>query len=84
MHNIEPRSSTDYESPLHGCLTLPDAWQAGTRLPCCDLQAVEACVYLETPFLLFNSALGTTVGRDILMTFMLEGSFCLSSSGILP
>lgn len=29
-------------------------------------------------------AIGTTAGVHILMILMLEGSFCLSSSGILP
>ena len=32
MHNVQPWSSTGYDSPLHGRLTLPDAWQADTRL----------------------------------------------------
>ena len=25
MHGVQPWSSTDYDSPLHGCLTLPYA-----------------------------------------------------------
>ena len=33
MHNIQPWSPTDYDSPLHGCLTRPYGQQADTRLP---------------------------------------------------
>ena len=44
MHNIQPWPPPDYDSHLHGCLTLPYGQQADTCLP------EHSVVYIVTPF----------------------------------
>ena len=44
MHNVQPWPPPDYDSHLHGCLTLPYGQQADTCLP------EHSVVYIVTPF----------------------------------
>ena len=72
-----------YSSPILVSYSHAKMGLSSTLIFCCELQAVEAYVWIEIPCSRC-SAISTAVGIDIVMTFMLEDSFCLSSFEIIP